>query len=234
MNRLTVLQKIINQTNANNYLEIGVCEGDIISRLQCPNKIGVDPSFQLRLVNQVRRFIPSSSYKTFECTSDDFFIKYAESELKNGLDVAFVDGLHTYDQTLKDIENCLKYLNPTGFIVVHDCNPLNSAGGYPVKNSIDEVLEAASKGEVPGWNGCWNGDVWKALVYLRSERNDLNIFTLDLDWGLGIISYGKPIEEINYTAQAIDEMDFEFFDKNRNKLIQLKEPKFLDSFLSKV
>ena len=32
----------------------------------------------------------------------------------------------------------------------------------------------------------WNGDVWKAIVDLR-QRKDLEIFTCEMDQGIGII-----------------------------------------------
>lgn len=33
-------------------------------------------------------------FKTFKMTSDKFFMKYTDKTLRNGIDVAFVDGFH--------------------------------------------------------------------------------------------------------------------------------------------
>jgi predicted O-methyltransferase YrrM len=41
-------------------------------------------------------------------------------ELRSGVDVYLVDGDHTYDGALSDIENGLPMLRPGGFILVHD------------------------------------------------------------------------------------------------------------------
>ncbi|MEX0609420.1 MAG: class I SAM-dependent methyltransferase [Balneolaceae bacterium] len=228
MNRLNVLQKLIDKTGAKTYLEIGVFNGEIISHLKCPTKIGVDPNFQLRFANKVRKFLPDTRYKTIEVTSDVFFQDFACKTLSDGIDVAFVDGLHTYDQALRDVENCLQYLNKDGFIVMHDCNPLNEATAYPVEHSINEVLELAKKGEVPGWNGSWNGDVWKALVHLRATRDDLHIFTLDLDWGLGIIGFGKPESKPEIAVDELKKQGYALLEKDRVNLLNLKKPSYLN------
>ena len=85
-----------------NYLEIGCDEDQLFSRVDIPNKLGIDPY----------------SGGNIRTTSDNFFrdnTKY--------FDFVFIDGLHEYDQVKKDIINSLKYLNDNGFILVHDCLP---------------------------------------------------------------------------------------------------------------
>lgn len=234
MNRLTVLQKIINKINAKTYLEIGVEKGKIISKIKAPYKIGVDPKFIFSFSVQLKRIFRLTKFKAIETTSNTFFQRDAPKLLPNGVDVAFVDGLHTYQQSLQDIEYCLQYLNPNGFIIVHDCNPLNAAIAWPVKESIQEVITLANKGEVAGWNGAWTGDIWKAIAHLRIKHNDLEIFTLDLDWGLGIIRKGKNSQLQGFDVDQIQKADYSFFQENREILLNLKHPKFLDEFLSQL
>lgn len=231
MNRLSVIQSLINHINAKTYLELGVDTGDVFLNVSVPIKYGVDPLFKFGL-----NFKSNSKNEIFDSTlyqmkSDLFFDEHADLDLIHGIDIAFVDGLHTYEQSLKDIHNCLKFLNSNGFIVVHDCSPLSSATGYPVVNSIDEVIESAKLGNVPGWNGCWNGDVWKSIVHLRSEWDDLNIFTLDLDWGLGIISRGKRDQVLQISTSDIKAMSYSDLDANRVEFLNLKPPRFLFDFL---
>lgn len=237
MNRLTVIQKIIDSIKAESYLEIGVQKGEILTNVNAKRKYGVDPEFKLNLGKPIttKTLFKDNLYNNmilYQITSDRFFDEFAPRDLTKGLDIAFVDGLHNYDQSLKDVKNCLKYLNEGGFIVMHDCNPLNYAMAYPVKQSINEALELAHKGELPGWNGSWNGDVWKALVHLRLEYDDLNIFTLDLDWGLGIISKSKSLKIDDVTIEQLQQSDYYFLEKNRDKLLNLKHPKYLDQFLA--
>jgi hypothetical protein len=40
-------------------------------------------------------------------------------------------------------------------------------------------------------DGAWTGDCWKAWVQLRATRNDLSMFVVDTDFGVGIIRKGK-------------------------------------------
>ena len=233
MNRLTVLQKIINRFNAKTYLEIGVQTGVIISNINAFKKIGIDPHFSFSKKLKLKKLIGMVNFKAIEKTSDAFFDSDASRILGCGIDVALVDGHHTYNQSLKDVQNCLKYLNPSGVIIMHDCNPNNYACAYPLRDSqtIDDIMMLAEAGELPGWNGSWSGDVWKTIAHLRITNKDLNIFTLDLDWGLGIISkgQGQPLPKIS--LDELEKMDYWSLEKNRVELLNLKHPKYLDEFL---
>lgn len=234
MNRLSVINDIITSIQAQSYLEIGVHAGSVFFNVEVPMKYGVDPKFLFSIsetledkplfINGKLCFLDANLY---ELTSDQFFEIYAPDDLKDGIDVVFVDGLHTYEQSLKDVKNCLPYLNDGGVIIMHDCNPLSYATAYPAKKSMDEVLNLAKQGEIPGWNYNWNGDVWKALVHLRVEYDSLNIFTLDLDWGLGIITSGKGDKIENILLKDIQEADYSFLERNRETLLNLKPPKYL-------
>ena len=50
--------------------------------------------------------------------------------------------------------------------------------------------DSLSKQAVPRYRMIWNGDVWKAIVDLR-QREDLEIFTCEMDQGIGIIKKEK-------------------------------------------
>lgn len=103
-------------------------------------------------------------------TSDAFFKQNTET-----FDIIFIDGLHVADQVERDIINSLAVLNPGGYIVCHDMNP------------TEELMQM-----VPiQTNGAWTGDCWKAWVKLRSEREDLSMFVLDTDYGVGVIKKGE-------------------------------------------
>ena len=87
--RTEIIQKIIDRKNYKDYLEIGCDNDENFSKINVQNKIGVDPL----------------KGGTLRMTSDDFFKK---NEIN--FDVVFLDGLHTYEQTIKDINNSLKFL----------------------------------------------------------------------------------------------------------------------------
>ncbi len=124
-----------------------------------------------------------------------------------------------------DVENCLRYLAAGGIIVVHDCNPLTESAAAPGTSLV------ASEG-LPGFNGTWiwNGDVWKTIAYLRSYREDINVFVLDCDLGLGIISKGKAENMLNLSADKIEKMTLYDLDNNREHILNLKSPGYLLGF----
>lgn len=239
MNRLTIIQRVVEAINAQTYLEIGVNTGEVFFAVKAPKKIAVDPAFKFSgranlHKNPVLNKLAFNAENFFEETSDEFFSKHASIIEKSKVDVAFVDGLHTYMQAYKDIVNCLKYLSPKGVIIAHDCNPTTKAFETPAKNSIDEVLEKANRGEIPGWTGNWTGDVWKALVRLQSERKDINVTTLDLDWGVGVITQGDNNSGLNFKPEEIDKLRYEDLEQNRKAWLNLKEPLYLDTLIDQL
>ncbi len=231
MDRLDVLNLIIKQKKAKTYLEIGVQTGTIISKVQCPRKIGVDPEFLFSIPLKIKRLLGISKFETFECTSDDFFDQQANRVLSDGIDVALVDGLHTYEQAKRDVEHCLSYLNEGGVIVMHDCNPLNEAAAYRIKEHFNEVREKVKNWDLPGWQGQWNGDVWKTVADLIVTRPDLHVFTLDMDYGLGVVMKGEREIHVPFTLEEVVQGDYAFFEKNRMELLNLKHPKYIKELM---
>src|SRR5206468_2630251 len=83
------------------YLEIGVATGQSLSRARPPTRaIGVDPAPQsgFPLTTETHLFVE---------TSDDFFARRGADALLDGrpLDFAFIDGLHLFEQALRDFMN---------------------------------------------------------------------------------------------------------------------------------
>ncbi|NQT76346.1 MAG: class I SAM-dependent methyltransferase [Bacteroidetes bacterium] len=233
MNRLNIIQQLINTIAAKTYLEIGVRNANIIHRIQAPDKIGVDPAISFSKKMLIKKRLGLLDFKMIEVESDVFFSQYANTLFDSqGIDVAFVDGLHEYQQAFRDVNNCLQYLNDGGVIIMHDCNPLNYAGAYPIKKSFDELTELVKAGQIPGWNDCWNGDVWKALVRLRIEHDDLNIFTLDLDWGLGIITKGRGEQIKNLSVEELNSADYYLLEARRKDLLNLQTLSCFKDFLA--
>ena len=138
--------------------------------------------------------------------SDDFFL---ENKVK--FDLVFIDGLHIYEQVKKDIINSLKCLNENGIILVHDCMP-----------------DSLSKQAVPRYKMKWNGDVWKAIVDLR-QREDLDIFTCEIDQGIGIITKRKnsSILKLNKPAKNLKFKDYYYNYKEYLRIIKLTDFKKL-------
>jgi len=215
MDREKVILTLMKQKQLSNYLEIGVFNGHIFFRVKSTFKIAVDPDFRFDLLRKTGKLFlnPYNWFnKYFKKTSDDFFVEDAPELLSDRkLEIALIDGMHEYAYALRDVENCLNYLEDHGVIVLHDCNPRVKADAV----SFDEWKQR-------NFTGTWNGDVWRTLLHLRSLRDDINVFTLDCDHGLGVITFGKPENRLHYTLDEIEKFTFEDFDANRASWINLK------------
>jgi len=135
---------------------------------------------------------------TIRKTSDDFF-----SSNQEYFDCVFIDGLHIYHQVKKDIYNSIKCLNKGGIILLHDCLP---------KNVYDQA--------VPRCQYNWNGDVWKAIVELRTKK-DLDIYTCYADNGIGVI-FNRPNRNIlNIEREDFSKMKFSEYYNNYKEYMNL-------------
>jgi len=104
---------------------------------------------------------------------------------------------------------------------------LSAAAALPA-----ESFEDIAKINPPGFTGIWNGDVWKTIVYLRAARKDLNVFVLDCDFGLGIITKEPPENILKYSADEVHNLSYDDLSKNRKTMLDLKEVTFLQKFLN--
>lgn len=118
------------------YVEIGVQYGFSLSRAFAADiAIGIDPE---PLVQS------SGNQLILKMTSDDFF---ADPKLLQApVDFGFIDGLHHYEQALRDFYNLGRRMGPKGVVIMDDVLPRNDA--------------EASRIQCPG---DWTGDVWKAV-----------------------------------------------------------------------
>jgi Methyltransferase domain len=223
--RLDLIQSLINKNRFTNYLEIGVSIGTVFFRVQCKNKIAVDPDFGFNKFKILTRSLRLNNFsnlsaKYYETTSDDFFANDAKQNIRDKLDICLVDGMHEYSYALNDIQNTLNYLSDDGVIVIHDCNPKS-----------EENAVSFAEWKQRGFTGEWNGDVWKAIVYLRSMRSDITAFVADTDYGLGIVTKKAlaGFQPLPFkTFEEIQSLRFADFDKNRKEWLNLKPASWLN------
>jgi hypothetical protein len=230
VNRVVVAQSILNALGGGTYLEIGVDNGSSFKPIKAQRKLGVDPSYTLskrRLMKYaIFSFFGIETVKLFRMTSDDFFLKHQKMLTTCGIDVCLVDGLHTYDQSLRDVLNALGHLRPKGAILMHDCNPSTELMALPAA-SIDELITQG----IPEWDGAWSGDVWKTIVHLRSLRNDINAFVLDCDTGIGVVTKGLLKATLAYSQEEVRGMDYNFLAAHRKDLLALQPKEYFQEFL---
>ena len=180
--RWDLIQHIINKYNYTSYLEIGCDKDQSFSRIKINKKIGVDPI----------------SGGTIRDTSDNFFINN-----KDKFDIIFIDGLHHYEQVIKDIYNSLDILNDNGHILIHDCLPRTIAHQA-----------------IPRYRGSWNGDVWKSIVELRTKSN-LEVFTCEIDFGVGVIRKKNNTNPLDIKINDFKKLKFKDYYHNNKKFMNV-------------
>jgi len=136
---------------------------------------------------------------TIRETSDNFFNNYKGDKF----DCIFIDGLHKYEQVKRDIFNSLKFLNINGIILLHDCLPSN-------------VYEQA----VPRCQHKWNGDVWKAIVELRTLSN-YDTYTCYADHGIGVILNRQNKDRLNLNINNFKKLKFKDYFENTKKFMNI-------------
>jgi predicted O-methyltransferase YrrM len=228
VNRIRAVQRALAMRSDPVYLEIGVSRGQAFQRISADVKIAVDPAFNLS--QRTRELADATGRETryFETTSDAFFESETALLEQHPIDVALIDGLHTYEQVVRDVENTVRYLREDGVIFLHDCNPPFELAGRRAE-SWDEFM-AQQKG--PLKIGIWNGDVWKAIVQLRSTRSDLLVGVLKCDQGVGFVRKGSPESTLPYSVQQVEALTYADLKADRKRLLNLKSPRYLGEFLA--
>jgi len=138
-------------------LEIGIFEGQSLALHRPPTvAIGVDPEPRVRHPLRTETHI-------FPQTSDDFFASGRLGAVLRDqpLSVGFIDGLHLFEQSLRDFSNLEAYSGPDSTILIHDTVPL------------DEMTQRRER--VTQFH---TGDVWRTILSLKKYRPDLNVFTI--------------------------------------------------------
>ncbi len=157
-----------------------------------------------QIIAPIRQSVDAYADATYQMTSDEFF---ACGVGLDRYDLIFVDGLHEEDQCRRDLENALARLSDRGWIVAHDANPPTEWHQRPV-----EQFEPGSD---------WNGTVWKALIRCRSEHPELELCTLDVDWGCALLRRRAGNLPPDPAPELPDTLEWAFFAEHRRELLNL-------------
>jgi hypothetical protein len=167
-----MLQRFHEHFRPRSYLEIGVDQGASIKLANPPTiAVGIDPQPRMKEA-------PNTICKIFPLRSSEYF---ARRDVRRDLeadviDLAFIDGLHTFDQVLRDFINIEKFASEKTIILVHDCFAVDGLTAERERRTA-----------------FWTGDVWKFVPILREFRPDLTVFTVAAPpSGLGVVSGLDP------------------------------------------
>ena len=180
--RFDIINRLVKEMGYQRYLEVGVADGASWRRVEVDKKVGVDPTTKISGI--------------IKAGSDEFF-----AHNTHNFDLVFVDGDHRWPQTLRDVLNALKVLEPQGTILMHDCMALNPA-------------RATAK-----FTPKWNGTVWRAFTILRMTRPDLTMFTIREDHGIGVV---RPGTQKVYEMDSRDELTHQYYRSHMDEILLLK------------
>jgi hypothetical protein len=132
-------------------------------------------------------------------TSDGYFARHDVKAELGGLpiDLAFIDGLHHFEQALRDFVNIEKHCAPGSTILIHDCYPLNRRTA-----------------ERTNWSGFHSGDIWRLILALKKHRPGLRLHTIGTPpTGLGVARNLDPdsrVLELGFESIVAEFMAFDY------------------------
>jgi len=199
--RPAVVRKLLSLYEAPSYLEIGVCAGATFHKVEAPRKVAVDPEFRFDH-EQAQRDHPGTEYH--QVTSDEYFGRIiAEDET---FDVIFLDGLHTFEQTLRDLNNALLHLQPHGVMLIDDVSPPTYLASVPDRETFFRVRE---------WMGvtdkAWMGDVFKLVHFIETFHQGLSFRTISNNHGQAVVWRERRPSVRERTVADIGTLSFEQF-----------------------
>jgi hypothetical protein len=146
---------------ARRYLEVGLATGVTFELVNLPERVGVDPEPQFDL-----RHLPKGT-GVHPVTSDEYFAENSEH-----FDLVFIDGLHTYQQTYRDLVNALRTC-PHGVILIDDVVPCDEVSAIP------DLTESLRQRELLSLEGSpWHGDVFRMVACLADHHPKLDWRTI--------------------------------------------------------
>ena len=205
--RVSIIQSELDRFSSARYLEVGIFDGLVFLNVEAETKVAVDPEIRIPRLRRLRASM-RTGVAIHEVPSDEYF---SQLEPQTFFDVVFVDGLHLYEQALRDTENALDHLADQGVILIHDCNPTAEA---VASRDPDEAVRNGHR--------AWCGDVWKAVVHLRATRSDLEVSVLDTDFGIGIVRRGNSNVSLDLDLSVIEELEYADLDEHREKFLGLR------------
>jgi hypothetical protein len=185
MLRSEAVNLLTNLFDDSSYLEVGVNQGETFFMVNAAKKVAVDPKFLFN-VGEAQSLYSNSQF--FEISSDEYFQKLEIGNDK--FDVIYLDGLHTFEQTLRDFTNAITFLSTGGVILIDDVKP----------NSYDASLASqkdafALKQYLGTTDGSWMGDTFKLAYFIDAFFPSWRFATIAENHGQAVVWQGLSIRK---------------------------------------
>jgi hypothetical protein len=164
--RINALAEI---NNAQSYLEIGVATGNTFLNVTVARKHAVDPRFRLDTAAA-----ESQHVNFFEMPSNEFFLHHVEPETR--YDIIFLDGLHTFEQTLRDFCATMRHCHDNTIWVIDDVFPSD------MFSALRNESDTRKYRQLHGQDGVeWHGDVFKVMFAIHDFFVNFTYKTINTD-----------------------------------------------------
>ena len=164
-------------------LEVGVNQGETFLAVSAAKKVAVDPNFTFDTVS-----VTAPGMEFHPIRSDTYFA--SRSAALDRFDVIFLDGLHTFEQTLRDLMNAVANLAAGGVIVIDDVIPNSFDASLPDLEQVHTLRQISARTGVP-WpsDGSWMGDVFKLVFFIDTFMQQYSFATVQENHGQCIFWY---------------------------------------------
>ncbi|MGV6850271.1 MAG: class I SAM-dependent methyltransferase [Marinibacterium sp.] len=193
---------------ATRYLEIGVFKGETFVPFQCASKDAVDPEFRFDTDTAA-----ADGTRFFQQTSDAFFRDPArDGEAK--YDLVFIDGLHTYEQTLRDLMNVLLHTHDRSLILIDDTFPSDVFSAEPDQGRAYQHRKRTGSKDLR-----WHGDVYKLVYFIHDFLPTLSYATIRGAGNPQTLVWRQrrdPFKPVYNNTESISRLSyFDMFDRRR-------------------
>jgi hypothetical protein len=207
--RAQVMRRLVAHYDQPRYLEIGVCEGRTFDRVPAAVKVAVDPEFRFDHTAAERR-VPGTTYH--QVTSDEYFGNIVDPDAR--FDVIYLDGLHTVEQTLRDLLNALPHLQPQGVLVIDDVRPPSALAAIRDRQEFFEVRHAAGRDD----EKAWMGDVYRLVWFIDTFCQQLSHRVIDNNHGQAVVWRHRREQVTDRLLGEVGDLPFEALERDAGVL----------------
>lgn len=147
------------------YLELGVNHGLTFKDVKLRHRVAVDPVFNFNVTE-----IENENTSFHQVSSDEYF---SVTAIDINFDVIFVDGLHKFEQVIRDLSNAIIHSHGKSVILLDDTKPDD------IFSSLRDPSKTMQLRRSQGLVGqSWHGDVFKSVFYIHDFWPALNYRTI--------------------------------------------------------